>query len=149
MIVETRTSILLTIVPPTHGKGLEQPGTSDKHSESIHAHHQMTLHLRVLIAAATRHPSQPEGLGTNPSRLAEGWCLPREARGRLARSVEAHACTPTGYQQVGRICRPAHNSKVLAVEIQSAVTLPDRTFGGGDMCGLKNPGEGIFTLRGP
>ena len=65
----------------THGKGLEQPGTSDKHSESIHAHHQMTLHLRVLIAAATRHPAQPEGLGTNPNRLAEGWYLPREARG--------------------------------------------------------------------
>ena len=83
----------------THGKGLEQPGTSDKHSESIHAHHQMTLHLRVLIAAATRHPAQPEGLGTNPNRLAEGWYLPREARGRLARSVEACMYTnrlPTG-----------------------------------------------------
>ena len=35
--------------------------------------------------------AQPEGLETIPSRLAQGWDLPREARGRLERSVEA--CT--------------------------------------------------------
>jgi len=35
--------------------------------------------------------AQPEGLETIPSRLAQGWHLPREARGRLERSVEA--CT--------------------------------------------------------
>ena len=35
------------------------------------------------------HQAQPEGLGTIPSRSAQGWHLPREARSRLERSVEA------------------------------------------------------------
>ena len=119
----------------THGKGLEQPGTSDKHSESIHAHHQMTLHLRVLIAAATRHPAHsPKASGPIPAAWPRAGTY-RERPGARWRDLWRHACTPTGYQQVGRICRPAHNFKVLAVETQSAVTLPDRTSGGGDMCG--------------
>ena len=35
------------------------------------------------------HQAQPEGLETIPSRSAQGWHLPREARSRLERSVEA------------------------------------------------------------
>ena len=35
------------------------------------------------------HQAQPEGLETIPSRSAQGWALPREARSRLERSVEA------------------------------------------------------------
>ena len=35
------------------------------------------------------HQAQPEGLETIPSRSAQGWTLPREARSRLERSVEA------------------------------------------------------------
>ena len=35
------------------------------------------------------HQAQPEGLETIPSRSAQGWDLPREARSRLERSVEA------------------------------------------------------------
>ena len=34
------------------------------------------------------HQAQPEGLETIPSRSAQGWHLPREARSRLERSVE-------------------------------------------------------------
>ena len=35
------------------------------------------------------HQAQPESLETIPSRSAQGWDLPREARSRLERSVEA------------------------------------------------------------
>ena len=35
------------------------------------------------------HQAQPEGLETIPSRSAQCWYLPREARSRLERSVEA------------------------------------------------------------
>ena len=42
----------------------------------------------------TGHPAQPEGLGNNLNRTgrtrAESWHLPREARGQLARSLEAY-----------------------------------------------------------
>ena len=63
--------------------------------------------------------AQPEGLETIPSRLAQGWHLPREARGRLERSVEA--CT-------GQVSRLAV-CHMPASEL--AATLWDRTSGGG------------------
>ena len=46
---------------------------------------------RLCHSRSDGHQAQPEGLETIPSRLAQGWHLPREARSRLERSVEA--CT--------------------------------------------------------
>ena len=63
--------------------------------------------------------AQPEGLETIPSRLAQGWHLPREARGRLERSVEA--CT-------GQVSRLAVCHMPVS---ELAATLWDRTSGGG------------------
>ena len=83
----TRTPILLTIFPPSHVTGLEQLGTTDKHS----CHHGTPLAHAFAHSRSDGDQAQPEGLETIPSRLAQGWHLPREARGRLERSVEA--CT--------------------------------------------------------
>lgn len=66
--------------------------------------------------------AQPEGLETIPSRLAQGWHLPREARGRLERSVEA--CT-------GQVSRLAVCHMPVS---QLAATLWDRTSEGGIEC---------------
>ena len=43
----------------------------------------------VAHSCSDGHQSQPEGLETIPSRSAQGLHLPREARSRLERSVEA------------------------------------------------------------
>ena len=66
--------------------------------------------------------AQPEGLETIPSRLAQGWHLPREARGRLERSVEA--CT-------GQVSRLAVCHMPVS---ELAATLWDRTSEGGIEC---------------
>ena len=65
------------------------------------------------------HQAQPEGLETIPSRSAQGWTLPREARSRLERSVEASI---------------AHVSRVAVCHIPGsdlAATPRDQTSGGG------------------
>ena len=43
----------------------------------------------VAHSCSDGHQAQPEGLETIPSRSAQCWHLPREARSRLERSVEA------------------------------------------------------------
>ena len=67
--------------------------------------------------------AQPEGLETIPSRLAQGWDLPREARGRLERSVEA--CT--GQASRLAVCHMPRSGL--------AATLWDQTSGGGSRSG--------------
>ena len=65
------------------------------------------------------HQAQPEGLETIPSRSAQGWTLPREARSRLERSVEASI---------------AHVSRVAVCHMAVsalAATARDQTSGGG------------------
>ena len=65
------------------------------------------------------HQAQPEGLETIPSRSAQGWTLPREARSRLERSVEASI---------------AHVSRVAVCHMPGsdlAATARDQTSGGG------------------
>ena len=65
------------------------------------------------------HQAQPEGLETIPSRSAQGWTLPREARSRLERSVEASI---------------AHVSRVAVCHMPGsdlAATPRDQTSGGG------------------
>ena len=50
------------------------------------------------------HQAQPEGLETIPSRSAQCWTLPREARSRLERSVEAsiaHVSRAAGCHMAG------------------------------------------------
>jgi hypothetical protein len=65
------------------------------------------------------HQAQPEGLETIPSRSAQGWDLPREARSRLERSVEA------SIDHVSRaaVCHMAGSAL--------AATARDQTSGGG------------------
>ena len=65
------------------------------------------------------HQAQPEGLETIPSRLAQGWHLPREARSRLERSVEA--C-------IGHVSRAA-GCHMPGSDL--AATPRDQTSGGG------------------
>ena len=65
------------------------------------------------------HQAQPEGLETIPSRSAQGWTLPREARSRLERSVEASI---------------AHVSRAAVCHMPGsalAATARDQTSGGG------------------
>ena len=65
------------------------------------------------------HQAQPEGLETIPSRSAQCWHLPREARSRLERSVEA---------SIG------HVSRVAVCHMPGsdlAATPRDQTSGGG------------------
>ena len=65
------------------------------------------------------HQAQPEGLETIPSRSAQGWTLPREARSRLERSVEASI---------------AHVSRAAGCHMPGsalAATARDQTSGGG------------------
>ena len=65
------------------------------------------------------HQAQPEGLETIPSRSAQGWALPREARSRLERSVEASI---------------AHVSRAAVCHMPGsalAATARDQTSGGG------------------
>ena len=65
------------------------------------------------------HQAQPEGLETIPSRSAQCWHLPREARSRLERSVEAsiaHVSRAAGCHMAGSAL---------------AATARDQTSGGG------------------
>ena len=65
------------------------------------------------------HQAQHEGLETIPSRSAQGWNLPREARSRLERSVEA---------SIAHVSRAA----VCHVAVSAlAATARDQTSGGG------------------
>ena len=55
------------------------------------------------------HQAQPQGLETIPSRSAQCWHLPREARSRLERSVEAsigHVSRAAGCHILARIWPP-------------------------------------------
>ena len=65
------------------------------------------------------HQAQPEGLETIPSRLAQGWHLPREARSRLERSVEASI----GHVSRAAVCHMPDSAL--------AATARDQTSGGG------------------
>jgi len=65
------------------------------------------------------HQAQPEGLETIPSRSAQGWHLPREARSRLERSVEA---------SIGHVSRAA-GCHMPGSDL--AATPRDQTSGGG------------------
>ena len=79
------------------------------------------------------HQAQPEGLETIPSRSAQGWTLPREARSRLERSVEASI---------------AHVSRVAVCHMADsalAATPRDQTSGGGAKYG-KVPKVPYFRL---
>ena len=64
------------------------------------------------------HQAQPEGLETIPSRSAQGWALPREARSRLERSVEA---------SIAHVSRAAGCHMVVSA---LAATPRDQTSGG-------------------
>ena len=62
------------------------------------------------------HQAQPEGLETIPSRSAQGWHLPREARSRLERSVEAsigHVSRAAGATCPAQIWPPRLGIKLL------------------------------------
>ena len=65
------------------------------------------------------HQAQPEGLETIPSRSAQGWSLPREARSRLERSVEASI----GHVSRAAVCHMPGSAL--------AATARDQTSGGG------------------
>ena len=65
------------------------------------------------------HQAQPEGLETIPSRSAQGWTLPREARSRLERSVEA---------SIAHVSRAAGCHMAVSA---LAATPRDQTSGGG------------------
>ena len=65
------------------------------------------------------HQAQPEGLETIPSRSAQGWTLPREARSRLERSVEA---------SIAHVSRAAGCHMAVSA---LAATARDQTSGGG------------------
>ena len=65
------------------------------------------------------HQAQPEGLETIPSRSAQGWALPREARSRLERSVEASI----GHVSRAAVCHMPGSAL--------AATARDQTSGGG------------------
>ena len=65
------------------------------------------------------HQAQPEGLETIPSRSAQGWALPREARSRLERSVEA---------SIAHVSRAAGCHMAVSA---LAATPRDQTSGGG------------------
>ena len=65
------------------------------------------------------HQAQPEGLETIPSRSAQCWHLPREARSRLERSVEAF---------IGHVSRAA-GCHMPGSDL--AATARDQTSGGG------------------
>jgi hypothetical protein len=74
---------------------------------------------RLCHSRSDGHQAQPEGLETIPSRSAQGWHLPREARSRLERSVEA--C-------IGHVSRAA-GCHMPGSDL--AATLWDQTSGGG------------------
>ena len=85
------------------------------------------------------HQAQTEGLETIPSRSAQGWHLPREARSRLERSVEA---------SIGHVSRAA----VCHMPGSDLATAPrDQTSGGGYKYGKVRPrwffSEGITQNR--
>ena len=65
------------------------------------------------------HQAQPEGLETIPSRSAQGWSLPRKARSRLERSVEASI----GHVSRAAVCHMPGSDL--------AATPRDQTSGGG------------------
>ena len=69
------------------------------------------------------HQAQPEGLETIPSRSAQGWSLPREARSRLERSVEASI----GHVSRAAVCHMPGSDL--------AATPRDQTSGGGSKYG--------------
>ena len=69
------------------------------------------------------HQAQPEGLETIPSRSAQCWHLPREARSRLERSVEAY---------IGHVSRAA-GCHMPGSDLAAAPR--DQTSGGGDKYG--------------
>ena len=73
----------------------------------------------VAHSCSDGHQAQPEGLETIPSRSAQGWHLPREARSRLERYVEA------SIDHVSRaaVCHMAGSAL--------AATPRDQTSGGG------------------
>ena len=79
------------------------------------------------------HQAQPEGLETIPSRSAQGWHLPREARSRLERSVEAcigHVSRAAGCHMPGSDLAP---------------TLWDQTSGGGAKYGKVAAVRWVFS----
>ena len=69
------------------------------------------------------HQAQPEGLETIPSRSAQCWHLPREARSRLERSVEASI----GHVSRAAVCHMPGSAL--------AATAWDQTSGGGSKYG--------------
>ena len=73
------------------------------------------------------HQAQPEGLETIPSRSAQGWALPREARSRLERSVEA---------SIAHVSRAAGCHMAVSA---LAATARDQTSGGGAKYGKVRP----------
>ena len=73
------------------------------------------------------HQAQPEGLETIPSRSAQCWHLPREARSRLERSVEA---------SIGHVSRAAGCHMPGSA---LAATARDQTSGGGAKYGKVRP----------
>ena len=78
------------------------------------------------------HQAQPEGLETIPSRSAQGWALPREARSRLERSVEA------SIDHVSRAAVCHMPGSALAA------TARDQTSGGGAKYGKVPKGAYFF-----
>ena len=80
------------------------------------------------------HQAQPEGLETIPSRSAQGWHLPREARSRLERSVEA--C-------IAHVSRAAGCHMAVSA---LAATTRDQTSGGGSKYGKVDKGV-YFRVR--
>ena len=73
----------------------------------------------VAHSCSDGHQAQPEGLETIPSRSAQCWYLPREARSRLERSVEA---------SIGHVSRAAGCHMPGSA---LAATARDQTSGGG------------------
>ena len=69
------------------------------------------------------HQAQPEGLETIPSRSAQCWALPREARSRMERSVEA---------SIAHVSRAAGCHMAVSA---LAATPRDQTSGGGSKYG--------------
>ena len=78
------------------------------------------------------HQAQPEGLETIPSRSAQCWHLPREARSRLERSVEA--CI--GHVSRAAVCHMPGSDLAAAPR--------DQTSGGGSKYGKEREG-GLFS----
>ena len=83
------------------------------------------------------HQAQPEGLETIPSRSAQGWALPREARSRLERSVEA---------SIAHVSRAAGCHMAVSA---LAATARDQTSGGGSKYGKVAKGACVVSVRIP